>query len=79
MNTQVRGFRRHYTLFVLFLISAVSLIDRQVMGVVIEPIKAEFHVSDTRIGLLTGRPLRWCTACLRSRWGATPTALTGAT
>ena len=54
MNTQVRGFRRHYTLFVLFLISAVSLIDRQVMGVVIEPIKAEFHVSDTRIGLLTG-------------------------
>ena len=54
MNTQVRGFRRHYTLFVLFLISAVSLIDRQVMAVVIEPIKAEFHVSDTRIGLLTG-------------------------
>ena len=54
MNTQISGFRRHYTLFVLFLISAVSLIDRQVMGVVIEPIKAEFHVSDTQIGLLTG-------------------------
>ena len=54
MNTQICGFRRHYTLFVLFLISAVSLIDRQVMGVVIEPIKAEFHVSDTQIGLLTG-------------------------
>ena len=54
MNTKVSGLRRHYTLFVLFLISAVSLIDRQVMGVVIEPIKAEFHVSDTQIGLLTG-------------------------
>ena len=54
MNTQVSGFRRHYTLFVLFLISAVSLIDRQVMGVVIEPVKAEFQVSDTQIGLLTG-------------------------
>ena len=54
MNNQISGFRRHYTLFVLFLISAVSLIDRQVMGVVIEPIKAEFHVSDTQIGLLTG-------------------------
>ena len=54
MNTKVSGLRRHYTLFVLFLISAVSLIDRQVMGVVIEPIKAEFHVSDTLIGLLTG-------------------------
>ena len=54
MTTHVHGFRRHYTLFLLFLISAVSLIDRQIMGIVIEPIKAEFNVSDTQIGLLTG-------------------------
>ena len=26
MNTHISGFRRHYTLFVLFLISAVTLI-----------------------------------------------------
>jgi predicted MFS family arabinose efflux permease len=54
MTTKIQGFRRHYTLFLLFLVSAVSLIDRQIMGIVIEPIKAEFHVSDTQIGLLTG-------------------------
>ncbi|WP_419710435.1 spinster family MFS transporter [Pseudomonas sp. NFX224] len=54
MTTKTYGFRRHYTLFLLFLVSAVSLIDRQIMGIVIEPIKAEFDVSDTQIGLLTG-------------------------
>lgn len=54
MTTKHHGFRRHYTLFLLFLVSAVSLIDRQIMGIVIEPIKAEFNVSDTQIGLLTG-------------------------
>lgn len=54
MSTPVQGFRRHYTLFLLFLVSTVSLIDRQIMGVVIEPIKAEFGLSDTQMGLLTG-------------------------
>ncbi|MVV49951.1 MFS transporter [Pseudomonas sp. PB120] len=54
MTTKPHGFRRHYTLFLLFLVSAVSLIDRQIMGIVIEPIKAEFNVTDTQIGLLTG-------------------------
>lgn len=54
MTTKTHGFGRHYTLFLLFLVSAVSLIDRQIMGIVIEPIKAEFNVSDTQIGLLTG-------------------------
>ncbi|VVP67818.1 putative L-galactonate transporter [Pseudomonas fluorescens] len=46
--------RHHYTLFLLFMVSAVNLIDRQIMGIVIEPIKVEFGVSDTQIGLLTG-------------------------
>lgn len=54
MTTKTHGFGRHYTLFLLFLVSAVSLIDRQIMGIVIDPIKAEFNVSDTQIGLLTG-------------------------
>jgi predicted MFS family arabinose efflux permease len=54
MTNKTIGFRRHYMLFLLFLVSAVSLIDRQLMGIVIEPIKAEFKVSDTQIGLLTG-------------------------
>lgn len=54
MKTEISGFRRHYALLLLFLVYAVSLIDRQIMGVLIEPIKHEFHVSDTAMGLLTG-------------------------
>ncbi|MEE1920979.1 MFS transporter [Pseudomonas sp. 148P] len=54
MNTPLGSFRRHYTLFLLFVVSAVNLVDRQIMGVVIEPIKQEFHATDTQMGLLTG-------------------------
>lgn len=41
-------------LAVLFLVSTVSNIDRQIMAVAIEPIKAEFQATDTQMGLLTG-------------------------
>lgn len=41
-------------LAVLFLISTVSNVDRQIMTVAIEPIKAEFQATDTEMGLLTG-------------------------
>jgi MFS family permease len=46
--------RRHATLLMLLFVYAMSLIDRQIMGVMIEPVKAEFGVSDTAMGLLTG-------------------------
>lgn len=39
---------------VLFLVSTISNVDRQIMTVAIEPIKAEFHATDTQMGLLTG-------------------------
>jgi MFS family permease len=48
------GWRRHYTLILLTFVYAMSLIDRQIMGVLIEPVKREFQVSDTAMGLLTG-------------------------
>lgn len=38
----------------LFMIGTSSYIDRNVMGVLMEPIKLEFAVSDTALGLLTG-------------------------
>ena len=41
-------------LFILFLVSTSNYVDRNIIGVLIEPIKAEFKVSDTMIGLLTG-------------------------
>ena len=43
--------------FVLFLLSAaygIAALDRNLMGLLIEPIKAEFGTSDAQMGLLTG-------------------------
>jgi len=39
---------------VLFLIASSASMDRAVIAVLMEPIKSEFHVSDTSLGLLTG-------------------------
>lgn len=44
----------HYALVLLAIIYVLSYIDRLVISVLIEPIKAEFLVSDTMMGLLTG-------------------------
>lgn len=45
---------RHGTLFFLTALSVLSAMDRQILAVVIEPIKAEFHFSDLQIGLISG-------------------------
>ena len=44
----------HWALAVLTLVYAMNLIDRQIMGVLIEPVKNEFGASDTMMGFLTG-------------------------
>lgn len=41
-------------LFILFLVSTSNYADRNVLSVLLEPIKAEFKVSDTMLGLLSG-------------------------
>ncbi|KAB0498048.1 MFS transporter [Pseudomonas moorei] len=46
--------RTHYALFVLACIYVFNHIDRQLMAILIEPVKAEFGISDTEIGLLSG-------------------------
>lgn len=46
--------RQHALLLVLTLLYIESFIGRQIMAVMIEPIKAEFGASDTQMGLLTG-------------------------
>jgi len=43
-----------YVLGVLFLVYVINFIDRQVLSVFIGPIKEEFDVSDTQMGLLVG-------------------------
>lgn len=46
--------RRWLFLAILFLVGASSSVDRVVISVLLEPIKHEFKVSDTQLGLLSG-------------------------
>ncbi|HKU17054.1 MAG TPA: MFS transporter [Steroidobacteraceae bacterium] len=46
--------RRGWCLLVLFLIAASNYADRNIISVLLEPIRHEFQVSDTQLGLLSG-------------------------
>lgn len=54
MTKAAYGWRSHYTLLVLLFVYTMSFIDRQIMGILIQPIKQEFQVSDTAMGVLSG-------------------------
>lgn len=45
---------RTYTLFILFLFYTFNFIDRQILVILQEPIKADLGLSDKQLGLLTG-------------------------
>jgi MFS family permease len=45
---------RYWVLVVMTLVYAMNIADRFVLSTLIEPIKAEFHLSDSAIGFLTG-------------------------
>lgn len=47
------GYRR-LVLLLLLAVSVLNFIDRQILAILLEPIKAEFHLSDTQLGFLTG-------------------------
>lgn len=46
--------RRWYMLFVLTLTYAFSVMDRQILSILLEDLRAEFLLSDTQLGLLSG-------------------------
>src|SRR6202047_1711988 len=46
--------RRYYVLGLLTVVYALNFLDRTVFNVLIEPIKKEFALSDTMMGLLAG-------------------------
>jgi predicted MFS family arabinose efflux permease len=48
-----RGYRA-YVLALLTLVFIINFVDRQVLSVLIEPIKRELHLTDTQLGLLSG-------------------------
>lgn len=45
---------RWYVLFLMTLVYAINIADRYVVSTLIEPIKAEFALSDAEVGFLTG-------------------------
>lgn len=50
----VRSGYRWYALSVLLLVFTSSHIDRQIMGILLQPIKVSLHASDTQMGFLVG-------------------------
>ena len=54
MTQPARDWRSHYALLVLLFVHTMSYIDRQILGILVQPIKLEFGVSDTAMGMLTG-------------------------
>ena len=47
-------FSTHWTLLLLLFVYTMSFTDRQIIGILMQPIKTEFGVSDTAMGLLSG-------------------------
>ena len=46
--------RANYALGVLFIVTMLNFLDRQVISIVAEPIKRDLGLSDTQLGLMTG-------------------------
>jgi len=57
-GSAVPGARR--TLWLLSLLSALAFMDRQILAVLTEPVKAEFALSDLHVGLVTGLAFSVC-------------------
>lgn len=54
MSDEITDRQRRYTLFMLVLVFTSSHVDRQIMGILGQPIKESLLISDTQLGLLTG-------------------------
>jgi MFS transporter, Spinster family, sphingosine-1-phosphate transporter len=50
----MKAFYRNYLLILLMVILAFNYVDRLALGLVLQDIKADFHLSDTQLGLLSG-------------------------
>ena len=48
------GWYRSYCLSLIFIVLVIAYVDRGIFGVVLEPVKQEFGLSDLQLGVLTG-------------------------
>lgn len=51
---QMTASYRHLVLVILTVMYVINYLDRQILNILLQPIKNEFHVSDTALGLLAG-------------------------
>ena len=68
---------RWYALGILVLVYCSSHVDRQIMGILLEPIKLELGASDTQMGFLIGLTAPFSTppwACPLPCWRTVPIA-----
>lgn len=72
-SKQPASFHPHYVLTMVFIGFALNLFDRQIIGILLQPIKQEFHLSDTALGLLSGLALPCSTRPWASRSRVWPT------
>ncbi|WP_417485567.1 spinster family MFS transporter [Maricaulis salignorans] len=54
VSSRGRVMRRNFALTMLFIVGTINFVDRQLLSVLVEPIRAEMQFSDTQFGLLTG-------------------------
>jgi sugar phosphate permease len=53
-HTSVDSAYAYYVLAVLFLVYIFNFIDRQILAILLQPIKEDLKISDTALGFLTG-------------------------
>ena len=54
---------RAYVMFILVVVYTFNFIDRQIVGILAVPIKADLGLSDTQLGLMGGLAFALFTAC----------------
>lgn len=50
----IRRFRSSYYLFLLFLANLLNIADRSLLGIVVDPVRADLRLSDTEISIVSG-------------------------
>jgi len=53
-NTKYSVTYKRYVLIILMLVYASNFLDRQILGILLQPIKTDLGLSDTQLGLLSG-------------------------
>jgi MFS family permease len=63
---------RYYVLAILILVYMLNFLDRQIIGILAAPLKAEFHLTDTQFGLMGGLAfaLLYSTLAIPIAWAA---------